>query len=152
MNWKITLLYEDKTIVGIDPVKDDLVYRIDDAFKDANVFRYSQDQCRKEIKMKKYNNIILGMKTNKIEGNTIIEYETELSHFNRKSLQITKYKEYLQEKNRINHILFLFYRKELFRKLKFGKYINIKRNEQMMISNFRKMYGNPEDVVICIRD
>ena len=33
--------------------------------------------------MKKYNNIILGMKTNKIEGKTIIEYETELSHFNR---------------------------------------------------------------------
>ena len=39
-----------------------------------------------------------------------------------------------------------------FRKLKFGKYINIKRNEQQMISNFRKMYGNPEEVVICIGD
>jgi len=102
--------------------------------------------------MKKYNNIILGMKTNKIEGKTIIEYETELSHFNRKSLQITKFKEYLQEKNRINHILFKFYRKELFRKLKFGKYINIKRNEQKMISDFKKTYGNPENVVICIGD
>ena len=125
---------------------------MDDASKDANVFRYSQDQRRKETKMKKYNNIILAMKTNKIEGKTIIEYETELSHFNRKSLQISKYKEYLQEKNRINHILFGFYRKELFRKLKFGKYINIKRNEQKMISNFRKMYGNPDEVVICIGD
>ena len=142
----------DKTIVGIDPGKEDLVYCVDDASKDANVFRYSQDQRRKETKMKKYNNIILGMKTNKIEGKTIIEYETELSHFNRKSLQITKYKEYLHEKNRINHILFGFYRKELFRKLKFGKYINIKRNEQNMLRNFRKMYGNPEDVVICIGD
>ena len=142
----------DKTIVGIDPGKDDLIYCVDNASKDANVFRYSQDKRRKETKMKKYNNIILGMKTNKIEGKTIIEYETELSHFNRKSLQITKYKEYLQEKNRINHILFMFYRKELFRKLKFGKYINIKRNEQKMICNFRKMYGNPEDVVICIGD
>lgn len=88
--------------------------------------------------MKKYNNIILGMKANKIDGKTIIEYETELSHFNRKSLHITKYKEYLQEKNRINHILFRFYRKELFRKLKFGKYINIKRSEQKMISDFKK--------------
>jgi len=142
----------DKTIVGIDPGKNDLIYCVDDASKDANVFRYSQDQRRKETKMKKYNNIILGMKTSKIEGKTIIEYETELSHFNRKSLQITKYKEYLQEKNRINHVLFGFYRKELFRKLKFGKYINIKRNEQKMVRNFRKMYGNPEDVVICIGD
>jgi hypothetical protein len=142
----------DKTIVGIDPGKDDLIYCVDNASKDANVFRYSQDQRRKETKMKKYNNIILGMKANKIDGKTIIEYETELSHFNRKSLHITKYKEYLQEKNRINHILFRFYRKELFRKLKFGKYINIKRSEQKMISDFKKTYGNPENVVICIGD
>jgi hypothetical protein len=142
----------DKKIVGVDPGKEDLIYCVDDYSKDANVFRYSQNQRRKETKMKKYNNIILAMKTNKIEGKTIIEYETELSHFNRKSLQITKYKEYLREKNRINHILFCFYRKELFRKLKFGKYINIKRNEQQMISNFKKAYGNADNVVICIGD
>jgi len=145
-------ILQDKKIIGIDPGKSDLIYCVDDASKDANVFRYSQDQRRKETKMKKYNNIILGMKTNKIEGKTIIEYETDLSHFNRKSLQITKFKEYLQEKNRINHILFRFYRKELFRKLKFGKYINIKRNEQKMISDFKNTYGNPENVVICIGD
>jgi hypothetical protein len=59
---------------------------------------------------------------------------------------------YLREKNRINHILFQFYRKELFRKLKFGKYINIKRNEQKMVRNFKKAFGNPEEVVICIGD
>ena len=143
---------QNKTIVGIDPGKDDLIYCVDNASKDANVFRYSQDQRRKETKMKKYNNIILAMKTNKIEGKTIIEYETELSHYNRKSLQITKYKEYLREKNRINHILFQFYKKELFRKLKFGKYINIKRNEQKLISNFKKEYGDADNVVICIGD
>ena len=105
--------------------------------KDANQFRYSQDQRRKETKMKKYNNIILAMKTIKIQGRTIIEYETELSHFNKKSLNISKFKEYLREKNRINHILFGFYRKELFRKLKFGKYINVKRNEQKMIRRMK---------------
>jgi len=142
----------DKKIVGVDPGKEDLIYCVDDASKDANVFRYSQNQRRKETKMKKYTNIILAMKTNKIEGKTIIEYETELSHFNRKSLQITKYKEYIREKNRINHILFCFYRKELFRKLKFGKYINIKRNEQKLISNFKKEYGDADNVVICIGD
>ena len=37
------------------------------ATKDANIFRYSQNQRRKETKMKKYNNIILAMKTNKIQ-------------------------------------------------------------------------------------
>jgi hypothetical protein len=143
---------QNKTIVGIDPGKEDLIYCVDDASNDANVFRYSQDQRRKETKMKKYNNIILAMKTNKIEGKTIIEYETELSHYNRKSLNITKYKEYLHEKNRINNLLFQFYRKELFRKLKFGKYINVKRNEQKMVRNFKKTFGNQEEVVICIGD
>ena len=142
----------DKTIVGVDPGKEDLIYCVDDASKDANVFRYSQNQRRKETKMKKYNNIILGMKTNKIQGKSVIEYETDLSLYNRKTLYMDKFKTYVTEKNRINHILFDFYSKQLFRKLKFGRHINIKRNEQKMMSDFRKMYGNPENVVICIGD
>jgi hypothetical protein len=143
---------QDKKIVGIDPGKEDLIYCVDDASKDANVFRYSQNQRRKETKMKKYNNIILGMKTNKIQGKSVIEYETELSLYNRKTLCINKFKTYINEKNRINNLLFGFYTKHLFRKLKFGRHINIKRNEQQMINNFRKMYGNADDVVICIGD
>jgi hypothetical protein len=75
-----------------------------------------------------------------------------LSHYNRKKLDITKFKEYLQAKNRINHTLFGFYRKELFRKLKFGRHINTKRNEQKMINQFKKTFGNPDEVVICIGD
>ena len=143
---------QNKKIVAIDPGKEDLIYCVDDASKDANVFRYSQNQRRKETKMKKYNNIILAMKTNKIQGKSVIEYETELSNYNRKTLQIDKFKTYINEKNRINNILFGFYAKHLFRKLKFGRHINVKRNEQKMASNFRKMYGNPENVVICIGD
>jgi len=142
----------DKTIVGVDPGKDDLIYCVDDASKDANVFRYSQDQRRKETKMKKYNNIILGMKTQKIQGKSVIEYETELSHFNRKTLHIDNFKTYINEKNKVNNMLFGFYAKQLFRKLKFGRHINTKRNEQKMIRDFRKMYGNSEEVVICIGD
>ena len=147
---------QNKKIVGIDPGKCDLLYCVDSASKEANVFLYSQDQRRKETKMKKYNNIILAMKTNKIRGEgtnkSVIEYETELSKFNRKTLQMDKFKDYLKEKNRINHVLFRFYAKHLFRKLKFGKNINIQRNEQQMIRNFRKMYGSPDEVVICIGD
>ena len=143
---------QNKKIIGIDAGKCDLIYCVDGATKEATTFRYSQDQRRKETKMKKYNNIILAMKTKKIQGKTIIEYETDLSHYNRKTLDIERFKEYLCEKNRINHILFGFYRKELFRKLKFGRYINIKRNEQKMINQFKKTFGNPEEVVICIGD
>jgi hypothetical protein len=143
---------QKKKIIGIDAGKCDLIYCVDGASKESTTFRYSQDQRRKETKMKKYNHIILAMKTNKINGKTIIEYETELSNYNKKTLDIIKFKEYLQIKNRINHLLFRFYRKELFRKLKFGRYINIKRNEQKMINQFKKIMGNPEEVVICIGD
>jgi len=143
---------QGKKIVGIDPGKEDLIYCVDDASTDANVFRYSQNQRRKETKMKKYKNIMLGMKTKQINGKSVIEYETELSKHNRKTLGIEKFKEYVGEKNRINNILFGFYAKQLFRKLKFGRYINAKRNEHKMISNFKKMYGNSDEVVICIGD
>ena len=143
---------QSKKIVGIDPGKEDLIYCVDGATKEANVFRYSQNQRRKETKMKKYNNILLAMKTNKINGKCITEYETELSKFNRKTLDVTQYKQYIHEKNQVNHRLFGFYQKELFRKLKFGRYINTKRNEQKMLNDFRKIYGNPEDLVICIGD
>ena len=44
---------QDKKIVGIDPGKEDLIYCVDDASKNANIFRYSQNQRRKETKMKK---------------------------------------------------------------------------------------------------
>jgi hypothetical protein len=143
---------QGKKIVGIDPGKEDLIYCVDAASKDANIFRYSQNQRRKETKMKKYRNIMLGMKTKQINGKSVIEYETELSKHNRKTLGIEKFKEYVGEKNRVNNILFGFYAKQLFRKLKFGRYINAKRNEQKMISNFKEIYGNPDEVVICIGD
>lgn len=143
---------QNKKIIGIDAGKCDLIYCVDGSTKDATAFRYSQDHRRKETKLKKYNNIVLAMKTNKIHEKTVIEYETELSHYNRKTLDSTKFKEYLQAKNRTNHTLFGFYRKELFRKLKFGRHINTKRNEQKMINQFKKTFGNPEEVVICIGD
>ena len=139
-------------IVGIDPGKEDLIYCVDGASKEANVFRSSQNQRRKETKMKKYNNIILAMKTNTIQGRTIIEYETDLSNFNRKTLDVGGFKQYVREKNRMNHILFDFYGKQLFRKLKFGRYINEKRNEINMINQFKKIFGKPEEVAICIGD
>ena len=52
--------------------------------------RYSQNMRRKETKMKKYRNIILAMKNEKIGGKTIKEYDNELTHFNHKKLQIDK--------------------------------------------------------------
>jgi len=80
--------------VGIDPGLCDLIYCVDNDNKDANKFRYSQDQRRNETKKKKYSKIQLELKKEKINGKTIIEWETELSKLNRKSSNITKLKIY----------------------------------------------------------
>ena len=149
---KDTTAYQSKKIVGIDPNKGDLIYCVDGCSKDSTTFRYSQDQRRKETKSKKYRNLLLRMKHHTIQGKNIYAYETELSQFNRKTLHIEKYKEYLTAKNHCNHVVGAFYQRELFRKLKFSSYINTKRNEQKMMNNFRKTFGEPDEVVICIGD
>ena len=82
-------------IVAIEPGKCDLIYCVDADNKDANKFRYSQDQRRKETKKKKYSKIQLELKKEKIQGKTIIEWETE-------------FKEYIQKKSEINGLLFGF--------------------------------------------
>ena len=48
---------QNKKIVSIDPGKCDLIYCVDADNKEANKFRYSQDQRRKETKKKKFSKI-----------------------------------------------------------------------------------------------
>ena len=143
---------QNKKIVAIDPGKCDLIYCVDADNKEANKFRYSQDQRRKETKKKKYSKIQLELKKEKINGKTIIEWETELSKLNRKSLTINKFKEYIQKKSEINGILFKFYEKYIFRKLRLQSYRNTKRSEQKMINKFKKIFGNEKDVIVCFGD
>ena len=143
---------QNKKIVSIDPGLCDLIYCVDSDNKDANKFRYSQDQRKKETKKKKYSKIQLKLKREKINGKTIIEWETELSKLNRKSLNITKFKEYIQKKSEINGLLFAFYEKYIFRKLRLQSYRNTKKSEQKMINNFKRIFGNETDVVVCFGD
>jgi len=143
---------QNKKIVAIDPGKCDLIYCVDDDNKQANKFRYSQDQRRKETKKKKYSKIQLELKKEKINGKTIIEWETELSKLNRKSLKIQKFKEYIQKKSEINNILYKFYETYIFRKLRLQSYRNAKKSEQKMINQFKKIFGNEKDVVVCFGD
>ena len=88
----------------------------------------------------------------KINDKTIIEYETELSKFNRKTLIIDEFKKYIKKKNEINSKLFQFYEKYIFRKLKLNGYMNRLKNEQKMINNFKKKFGNEKEVIVCVGD
>jgi len=143
---------KNKKIVAYDPNLSDLIYCVDNDNKDATEFRYTQDSRRKECKIKKYAKIILELKKEKIDDKTIIEYETELSKLNKKTLIIKDFKEYIKKKNEINNKLYKFYEKYIFRKLKLNGYINRKKNEQKMINNFNKIFGKPNDIIICAGD
>jgi transposase len=140
---------KNKKIVAYDPGLSDILYCVDNDNKDATEFRYTQDSRRKECKIKKYAKIILEFKKEKIDGKTIIKYETELSKLNRKTLIIKDFKYYIKKKSEINNKLYKFYEKYIFRKLKLNGYINRKKNEQKLINNFKKIFGKPEDVIIC---
>jgi uncharacterized UPF0146 family protein len=143
---------QNKKIVAIDPGKCDLIYCVDNDNKDANKFRYSQDQRRKETKKKKYSKIHLELKKEKNNGKTIIEWETELSKLNRKSLDIQKFKDYIQKKSEINGMLFKFYEKYIFRKLRLQSYRNTKKSEQKMLNNFKRIFADEKNVVVCFGD
>ena len=144
--------YKNKKIVAIDPNLSDLIYCVDKDTKEANEFRYTQDSRRKECKIKKYNKLILSFKEEEINGKTIIQHETELSHLNRKTLNIEEFKKYIQKKSEINHLIYTFYQKTIFRKLKLNGYLNRKRHEQKMINKFKNLFGEPTETIICIGD
>ena len=92
------------------------------------------------------------MKEEKIDSKTIIEYETELSLFNKKTLDIEEFKKYVKKKNEINHKLFTFYEKYIFRKLKLNGYMNRLKSEQKMINQFKKTFGSPSEVIVNFGD
>lgn len=143
---------QDKNIVAIDPGKMDLLFCVDSSDTEANQYRYSQDRRRKETKSKKYGKILLEHKKTKIGDKTIIEYETELSKYNRKTLRIEDFKQYCKKKNEMNYHLCKFYQKELYRKLKLNGYWNRLKSEQKLINQFKKIFGKPEETIVCFGD
>lgn len=141
---------QGKKVVAIDPNMSDLIYCFDE---NGRKFRYTQDQRRKETKQKKYRNILQDNKLEtKINGKSIVEWESELSHYNKKTLDFYKFKDYIKKKNIMNVALQKFYEQRIYRKLKLSSLINRKRSESKMLNNFCKLYGNPEETVIGFGD
>lgn len=139
-----------KNVVAIDPGKCDLIFCVDGPGKDANQFRYSQDQRRKETKSKKYNRIMKDVKRH--HEAPITALETELSLFNRKALTVAGFRDYVRKKNDVNETLLAFYQNRLFRKLKLNGYLNRLRSEQRMLRQFEKKFGSPGSTVVCFGD
>jgi len=84
----------------------------------GNKLQYTAPQRKRESKAKT-NQRILSYEKKK---NNIIEKETDLSLQNSKSVNYDKFKRYLIEKDKLNTETLEFYKKDVWRKMKFRQY------------------------------
>jgi len=115
-------------------------------------FRYSQNQRRQETISKKYRDLTLEWKKEIVGHQDVIRWETELSHYNKKTLDFGRFQDYIEKKNNMNFNLQEFYHKYIFRKLKLGGYKRRQKTESMMMKRFKKIFGSPEETIIAIGD
>ncbi len=169
---------QGKKIVGIDPNKGDLIYCTSKIYTSnidpkltvrqnkliqkrgyyLQIFRYTQNQRRVECSFKRNREIrrVLNKEQatrNSVNGilnanKTIQELQTELSFFNHKTLKLDEFKKYLCKKNEVNAWLLNHYNKEDYRKMKWNTYMNKQRSEANLIKNFKKVFGEPDTIVI----
>jgi len=141
-----------KRVVAIDPNMSDLLYCVDSDTKEQTKFRYTQDTRRKETKAKKYRDYLQQRKQEVVGGKRVMEWEADLSAFNRKTIDFERFKAYIHKKNELNARLAPFYTEYIFRKLRLGSYMRRQITEARLLARFEKLFGGPEETIITIGD
>jgi len=84
--------------------------------------------------------------------NFVVEWEADLSAYNRKTIDFERFKAYIRKKNGINARLAPFYTGYIFRKLRLGSYMRRQITEACLLARFEKLFGGPEESIITIGD
>lgn len=131
-----------KSVVGIDPGKEDIIHCSDG----INKFRYSAVQRKREtcrtLFKKKINRIRKPLET----------IELELSKCNSKTSNYGDFLNYITTQRNHENESKEIYENELFRTQRWKGYMLKQKSESKMISNFKKIFGNSDEVVIGIGD
>ena len=106
--------------------------------KEGNKLEYTASQRKIESYGKRNQRILLQEK----KKHKIIEKETRLSIQNSKSVNYDKFKVYLVEKDKLNKETTDFYKKEVWRKMKFRQYSYGKKSIETFGENILIGYGN----------
>ena len=130
---------KERNIVGCDPGKHSLVYMMD---KKGNKLEYTASQRKIESYGKRNQRILLQEK----KKHKIIEKETILSIQNSKSVNYDKFKMYLVEKDKLNKETTDFYKKEVWRKMKFRQYSYGKKSIDTFLNKIKETFG--ENILI----
>jgi hypothetical protein len=83
-----------------------------------------------------------------IGGKSVVEWETAMSAFKKKTLNFETFKIYIEQKNALNLRLAPFYNQYIFGKLKLGIYSRRQITEARMLKRFEELFGPPDEVVI----
>ena len=128
-----------RNIVGCDPGKRNLVYMVDETGKKL---QYTAPQRKRESKQKCNQRILLQER----KKNGIVEKETHLSLHNSKSVNIETFNSYLTEKHKLNRETQEFYRREVWRKMKFRAYSYGKKSIDIFLNKIKETFG--ENIII----
>jgi hypothetical protein len=131
---------KSRNIVGCDPGKRSLVYMMDG---EGNKLQFTAPQRKKES-MATRNQVILQREK---KNNKINEFENVLSLQNSKSVNYNNFRTYLIEKDRLNKQTIDFYKKEVWRKMKFRQYSYGNKSIDIFLNNIEKAFG--ENILIC---
>lgn len=126
---------ENRPIAGCDPGKRNMVCMID---KHGNQLQYRAAQRRSENKGKRNMHIL--QKEKKI--NAIQDKEKLLLEHNSKTMNYGKFKAYLKAKNTLNQQTMEFYRRDLWRKMKFRSYSYGQKSMDKFLNKIGKTFGN----------
>lgn len=132
-NSEIKEIKDNYNIIGLDPGKKSLMTAIDN---EGKVFQYNAVQRRHECYHKFAHKIIKKEK----EKNNIGEIENTLKSFSSRTLDKTKYLDFIHKKNEVNKKTDYFYHQDKFRNIKFRTYSRTKKSEADLLNNIEKFY------------
>jgi len=125
----------NRNIVGCDPGKHSLVYMMD---SNGNKLQYTASQRKIESYGKRNERILLQEK----KRNNITEKETHLSSKNSKSVDYEKFKVFLVEKDKLNKETTEFYKRDVWRKMKFRQYSYGKKSIDTFLNKIKETFGD----------
>ena len=135
--------FKERPIVGADPGKFNLLYLVDG---EGKKLRYTAIQRRRESLSKRNRTILLSEKSK----HGITEKESQLLEQNSKTANYDKFKTYLIAKNKLNEELSNFYQQELYRKMKWRRFVYARKSEDKFLNKMEEAYG--KNAVIAYGD
>ena len=138
-------ILKQKKIVTADPGRKYLMYMMDDEGKSL---RYSCMQRDTESLAKRNRRIL---NTNK-HVSDIVKKESLLSQFCCKTVDIERFKAFIQSKYETSQTTKSFYENPLYRKLNWRKKVYRKKSEDKFLNAIEHAFGDKEDIVLCIGD